>query len=152
MKLPACEGSLALGGFLKSHRIALGLTVDSVSHRLGLSEERLECIERGMPCDVPTWIELSRLLTTAYNAPISTRAQLHNFWAWMLVERGRRGKPRLSSAQEGQCLVCGCSDDNCAQCIEAAGAPCSWVSPNKILCSRCADEIVAELAKGGDDE
>lgn len=132
--------------------MALGLAVDSAASSVGLSVERLECIERGMPCHVPTWIELSRLLTTAYNAPISTRAQLHNFWAWMLVERGRRGKQWRYSTQAYQCLICSCSDDNCAQCIEATGLPCSWVSPNKILCSRCADEIVAELAKGGDDE
>ena len=35
------------------------------------------------------------------------------------------------------CRVCGCTDDNCEQCIEAQGFPCSWVEED--LCSRCAN-------------
>jgi hypothetical protein len=34
------------------------------------------------------------------------------------------------------CRVCGCTDDDCTQCIEATGVPCSWAEPD--LCSRCA--------------
>lgn len=34
------------------------------------------------------------------------------------------------------CRVCGCTDDDCRQCIEAQGHPCWWVEEN--LCSRCA--------------
>lgn len=33
------------------------------------------------------------------------------------------------------CRVCGCTDDDCRQCIEATGQPCSWVAAD--LCSRC---------------
>lgn len=34
------------------------------------------------------------------------------------------------------CRICGCTDDDCSQCIEATGEPCHWVAEN--LCSRCA--------------
>ncbi len=36
------------------------------------------------------------------------------------------------------CRVCGCTDENCSECIEATGEPCKWVEPN--LCSRCVPE------------
>lgn len=37
---------------------------------------------------------------------------------------------------ERACIVCGCTDNDCRQCIAATGEPCYWVSEN--LCSRCA--------------
>lgn len=37
---------------------------------------------------------------------------------------------------EGVCRVCGCTDDDCSQCVEKTGAPCHWVEPD--LCSACA--------------
>ena len=37
-----------------------------------------------------------------------------------------------------KCRVCGCTDDDCSQCIEASGGPCWWVEKN--LCSRCKQE------------
>lgn len=40
------------------------------------------------------------------------------------------------------CRVCGCTDDDCSQCIAATGAPCHWVEDD--LCSRCADELKAK--------
>lgn len=33
------------------------------------------------------------------------------------------------------CRVCGCTDDDCSQCIEVQGYPCHWVEED--LCSRC---------------
>ncbi len=33
------------------------------------------------------------------------------------------------------CRVCGCTDDDCRQCIEKTGEPCSWVEAD--LCSAC---------------
>ena len=33
------------------------------------------------------------------------------------------------------CSVCGCTDDDCSQCIEKTGKPCFWVADN--LCSAC---------------
>lgn len=34
------------------------------------------------------------------------------------------------------CRVCGCVDEDCANCIRRTGSPCSWVEPG--LCSACA--------------
>lgn len=36
------------------------------------------------------------------------------------------------------CIKCGCTDEDCSQCIEATGEACHWVGPGK--CSRCFDE------------
>jgi hypothetical protein len=36
------------------------------------------------------------------------------------------------------CRVCGCTDDDCSQCIEKTGVPCHWVEHD--LCSACRDE------------
>jgi hypothetical protein len=34
-----------------------------------------------------------------------------------------------------RCRVCGCTDDNCIQCIEKTGKPCHWIEAD--LCSAC---------------
>lgn len=39
---------------------------------------------------------------------------------------------------ERACRVCGCTDDDCTQCVELTGQPCIWVEYD--LCSACADE------------
>jgi hypothetical protein len=39
------------------------------------------------------------------------------------------------------CGVCGCTDEDCSQCVEATGSPCYWVEND--LCSRCAEEALA---------
>lgn len=36
------------------------------------------------------------------------------------------------------CRVCGCTDDDCSQCVEKTGEPCSWIERD--LCSACLDE------------
>lgn len=41
---------------------------------------------------------------------------------------------------ERRCRVCGCTDDDCSQCIERTGAPCSWVDED--LCTACADRML----------
>lgn len=40
---------------------------------------------------------------------------------------------------ERTCRVCGCTDDDCTECVEATGEPCSWVEDD--LCSRCAGAV-----------
>ncbi len=35
------------------------------------------------------------------------------------------------------CRVCGCTDDDCAGCIERTGEPCHWAEDD--LCSACAN-------------
>lgn len=42
-----------------------------------------------------------------------------------------------------QCIICGCTDDDCRQCVEAQGYPCQWIDEN--LCSRCAIEAAAKF-------
>lgn len=37
------------------------------------------------------------------------------------------------------CRVCGCTDNDCSQCIEKTGRPCHWVEHD--LCSACAPKI-----------
>ena len=37
-----------------------------------------------------------------------------------------------------ECRVCGCTDNDCSQCIDAQGYPCYWMEPD--LCSRCKEE------------
>lgn len=34
-----------------------------------------------------------------------------------------------------KCIVCGCTDDDCSQCIRLTGAPCAWYSLNH--CTAC---------------
>lgn len=34
-----------------------------------------------------------------------------------------------------RCRVCGCTDDDCSECVEKTGKPCSWVEAD--LCSAC---------------
>lgn len=36
------------------------------------------------------------------------------------------------------CRVCGCTDDDCSECVEVTGEPCYWTEDD--LCSRCDDE------------
>lgn len=38
-----------------------------------------------------------------------------------------------------RCRVCGCTNDDCHQCIEKTGLPCYWVEED--LCSACVVEI-----------
>ena len=44
-----------------------------------------------------------------------------------------------------RCRVCGCTDDDCSQCIEKTGEPGHWVEDD--LCSACAAESAAEKGK-----
>lgn len=62
-------------------------------------------------------------------------------------EKKRRGRRQKSQPAEPHpeedpdvptCRVCGCTDDDCRQCVEAQGEPCYWVESD--LCSRCAAE------------
>lgn len=41
-------------------------------------------------------------------------------------------------AKKGKCADCGCTDDDCTQCVERTGQPCYWANEEKTLCSSCA--------------
>jgi hypothetical protein len=40
--------------------------------------------------------------------------------------------------EERRCRTCGCTDNDCCQCIAKTGRPCYWVEED--LCSACAEE------------
>ena len=42
----------------------------------------------------------------------------------------------------GTCTICGCTDNNCSQCIEKTGEPCFWVDSGHEICSACYDDLV----------
>jgi hypothetical protein len=50
------------------------------------------------------------------------------------VPRGQTQMP-LTASMIRQCRVCGCTDDDCTECIRRTGRPCVWVAGN--LCSAC---------------
>ena len=45
-----------------------------------------------------------------------------------------------------ECPLCGCTDLDCSECIEAQGHPCSWVDlgDHPTICSRCLNELLQE--------
>lgn len=43
--------------------------------------------------------------------------------------------PEVDSLQERTCRICGCTENDCRQCVEKTGHPCHWVSAD--LCSAC---------------
>lgn len=45
----------------------------------------------------------------------------------------------LAGGVEGICRVCGCTDEDCSECIERTGQPCHWVDEAHTLCSACAE-------------
>ena len=51
--------------------------------------------------------------------------------------------------KERTCRICGCTDNDCIQCIAKTGEPCYWVESD--LCSACkipeTEEILKELVK-----
>lgn len=42
-----------------------------------------------------------------------------------------------ATAGKRRCRVCDCTDDDCSQCIQRTGKPCTWAEPD--LCSACRD-------------
>lgn len=46
--------------------------------------------------------------------------------------------PLLEKLLTNRCHVCGCTEDDCSQCVEKTGEPCHWVAQD--LCSACEAE------------
>lgn len=64
----------------------------------------------------------------------------------VLVARGTESEHELVVDPYGaMCRICGCVDDDCANCIRRTGLACSWVEPD--LCSACVPvaEALGEL-------
>jgi PRTRC genetic system protein E len=52
-----------------------------------------------------------------------------------------------------KCRECGCTEDNCTQCVEKTGKPCHWVETD--LCSACVktdEQIDADLTAESTDQ
>lgn len=47
--------------------------------------------------------------------------------------------------QVRSCRVCGCTDDDCRQCIEKTGEPCWWIAAD--VCSACLCIIEVSAAE-----
>jgi len=41
----------------------------------------------------------------------------------------------VKRTKPGVCQVCGCTDEDCTDCVDRTGEPCAWVEP--ALCSAC---------------
>lgn len=41
--------------------------------------------------------------------------------------------------EKQKCRVCGCTDDDCTECVKKTGEPCHWVEFD--LCSACLEEV-----------
>jgi hypothetical protein len=50
-----------------------------------------------------------------------------------------RGLILPADAAVRSCRHCGCTDDDCSQCIQRTGGPCYWVSADE--CSACREEV-----------
>lgn len=64
---------------------------------------------------------------------------------YTITREGMREAAAADVAQIARCRVCGCTDDDCRQCIAKTGEPCTWVEPD--LCSACAEEEDTKLER-----
>lgn len=48
-------------------------------------------------------------------------------------------------AAKRKCRECGCTDEDCRQCLEKTGQPCCWVERD--LCSACQDESIDDAVE-----
>lgn len=51
---------------------------------------------------------------------------------------------RVVKAKTGECLFCGCTDEDCTDCIRKTGSPCYWIDDRHTQCSACEN---AQLPK-----
>lgn len=58
----------------------------------------------------------------------------------------------ISCVMLRECRVCGCTENNCQQCIEKTGSPCHWVEAD--LCSACVEspETTIKTNTNGNEE
>jgi len=47
------------------------------------------------------------------------------------------GEVRFKKTKFGTCKYCGCTDNDCSQCIKRTGEACYWVDANHTVCSAC---------------
>jgi len=50
--------------------------------------------------------------------------------------------------KRGKCRCCGCTEDDCSQCVERTGDACSWATPALDLCTACTCDVCGVEAHG----
>lgn len=67
------------------------------------------------------------------------------------AEEQSRQSAAPAAAESGvrTCRVCGCTEEDCRQCIEKTGSPCHWVGAD--LCSACAPELQVSASASDTD-
>lgn len=61
----------------------------------------------------------------------------------------QRRSPRFAPkrvAPIARCRVCGCTDQDCRQCVEKTGSSCFWFLPD--LCSACVPKVYLAVRAG----
>lgn len=111
---------ITVNGVRYPFRRALPLVVKASSGRMSVSAG-IEPITAGMIQEA-----VEQLLNMAVIVLDNNMPHPREVW-WQLDQAIRR------------CRVCGCTDDDCSQCIAAQGYPCHWIEDD--LCSRCASEM-----------
>jgi Holliday junction resolvase RusA-like endonuclease len=134
-------------------------------YRAFADKVRLHRVKLPQPCSVVFWLpmpkswdhrkrvgfegqphtvkpDLDNLLKALGDA---VHAEDSHLWSVAAEKRWTSGKPRIEvecAALEDACRVCGCTEDDCTECVAKTGEPCSWVSPG--LCSACADDLAED--------
>ena len=49
-----------------------------------------------------------------------------------------------------ECRICGCTDDDCEECIKDTGRPCYWVKEIPPLCSACVTVVQPAILGPGE--
>lgn len=63
-------------------------------------------------------------------------AKIHAAINWIQSQNPK--KIRYTKVSKfGTCKVCGCTDDDCSQCIARTGIACYWVDSKHTICSAC---------------
>jgi len=96
--------------------------------------------------------EITIAESKAWDALSRYKFQMFGYWAAIFVHLNRISGERRPNPFTGlvqaarvkgapgvrRCRICGCTDDDCHQCIEKTGQPCHWVEAD--LCSACVGQ------------
>lgn len=80
----------------------------------------------------------------------AVHAEDSHLWSIAAEKRWTSGKPciEVTPALQDACRICGCTEDDCRQCVAKTGEPCSWIAPG--LCSACeVGGVISDDARDG---
>lgn len=87
----------------------------------------------GDGCSAGIYQQIEVGLITNDGLPPDHPAVVDQMKAWIAISFPNEDYAEVFD--ERKCRVCGCTDDDCRQCIEKTGGPCHWVEED--LCSAC---------------